>query len=430
MGWGLLGGLEVAAAVDGADHDGAAPLGARGQGEAPLAPGGPGQLAPEGGREPGRPAVERHLDPPDAARPRPGQAGDQAGVGDRGQLPGEVDAAGRLDLGDVVPAVRALPVAAVVVVDHLDALQPLHVLHAVDAGGDDPGREPVGAGQAAVVHAVGDHGGRLHGLGQRQRVRVAADGVEHHPHRPLAGAAGPLQHPGKRHPGPLGRPHQVPADQVGDALEGHVLLGRGHGQQLVVAEGERPADQPLDPQPPGALVDVGVDDRLVDGVVEPVAGDLGGEATDRPGGRVVATGGVRRRADRGGAGRAGQGLAAGVADPAGEPAHGVPGGQQPGGPDGGPEQLPPGPAQPAGRGRDRVALQPAEGAAQDAHVGHRGRRHHRAVQQQRRRPRLGPVATEGDQAEQPPGQPRRPARDWRPWPPARRRPRRPGCWPR
>ena len=178
---------------------------------------------------------------------------------------------------------------------------------------------------------------------------------------------------------------------------------------LLVAEGQRPADQPLDPQPPGALVDVGVDDRLVDGVVEPVAGDLGGEATDRPGGRVVATGGARRRADRGGAGRAGQGLAAGVADPAGEPAHGVPGGQQPGGPDGGPEQLPPGPAQPAGRGRDRVALQPAEGAAQDAHVGHRGRRHHRAVQQQRRRPRLGPVATEGDQAEQPPGQPRRPA---------------------
>jgi hypothetical protein len=143
--------------------------------------------------------------------------------------------------------------------------------------------------------------------------------------------------------------------------------------------------------------------------VEPVAGHLGREATDRPGGRVVAAGGVRRRPDRGGAGRAGQGLAAGVADPAGDPAHREPGGQQPGGPDGGPEQLAAGPAQSAGRGRDRVALQPAEGAAQDAHVRHHRGRHHRAVQQQRRRPRLPPVAAEGDQAEQPTGQPRRPA---------------------
>src|SRR5206468_11333604 len=66
----LPGRLELAAAVGGPDLDGAPSLGAGRQGQPPLPPGGPGQLAAQGGRDPAGPAVQRHLDPPDAAVPR------------------------------------------------------------------------------------------------------------------------------------------------------------------------------------------------------------------------------------------------------------------------------------------------------------------------------------------------------------------------
>src|SRR5687767_2394858 len=148
QGVGALGGLELAAAVGGANHQA---VGARRRlpGQAPDHPTPLARARDDRGLLPGVTAVEADLDAGDAAdagEGDPGDAdGDGLGGGDDAFFAWGVDAARRFDRGLVGPT-APLPVAAVIGGNDLDPLQPLDVLDPVETGDDRPQWRAVGAG--------------------------------------------------------------------------------------------------------------------------------------------------------------------------------------------------------------------------------------------------------------------------------------------
>ncbi len=125
-----------------------------------------------------------------------------------------------------------------------EAGQPLDVLHAVVAGYQQSGREPVAAGQREAVHAERDHRpvGAQHV--DRERLVIAVGRLDKDPGGPWL-RAGELEERGRGDTGPAGVADEWPAHRVGDAAECDDTFDGRHGAQVVEAERQRPVDEPV-----------------------------------------------------------------------------------------------------------------------------------------------------------------------------------------
>ena len=160
----------------------------------------------------------------------------------------------RLDDRIVVPALL-LPVPAGLVVSELDAVEPLRSLHAVEARDHHASRVAVRHRQRAAVEVIRDQnlaGVLDHFQGQAFGVTVAR--LERDPAR-LRLRRGHRDKVTQSDAGEGPRAHQVAADVVADALQGHVLAGRRQSAKVVERNAERSIHHAADAELPALAVD-------------------------------------------------------------------------------------------------------------------------------------------------------------------------------
>ena len=122
----------------------------------------------------------------------------------------------------------------------------------------------MGAWKRVAVHPHGEERPFIHGLGDREAVRIPARAAEHH--FCFCGArldAGEVEDGRDRHAFPPGGGDQFPTDGVADALQRLIALHHGLRQELVIGQSQRTSHPTRHRQAPGGGVDVGIDDLFV-----------------------------------------------------------------------------------------------------------------------------------------------------------------------
>ena len=178
-----------------------------------------------------------------------------------------VDASPDLIWRVIGPAAR-LPVALEVFIDQADAIEPLHVLHAVNARNDDARRETVIVPQQGAVHADHNHGVGIEGRGERNRVLIVIGGVEDEIDHPILDA-GFREQIGEGNADPFGGADQIAVEFIRNAGKGRDLARRCPFEQDVVRQHDFCVHHPVDRERPAFRVDGWIREVLGD-VIEVV----------------------------------------------------------------------------------------------------------------------------------------------------------------